>query len=297
MTERESRYYKLNLIREVENAIIRNYPTNDIKTPCHLAIGAESIAVGVCESFPESRIYATYRNHHWYVACGGSIKNFFLELYGKQNPIADGKAGSMHLSCPDEGLVLTSAVVASQIGPAVGHAFAMKYKNEPTFTICALGDGALEEGVFFECLNLAKLYNLKILFVIEDNNLAIHQKRENRQAFKIRKIAEAYSIQYVDGFAYDLENVLRKCTEITKSPAILHLRYHRFKEHVGINEDYKAGYREEPKEPHQVDPVKRFSSPKKEIDARIQAEINEAIKIAKEAPLAPKESLLEHVFA
>lgn len=306
----EEIYYKLRLIREAEEAIIREYPTNDLKTPCHLAIGAESIPVAISAALDKRntkfKVFGTYRNHHWYLACGGSIENFFLELYGKKNPIADGKAGSMHLNCPDEGLILTSAVVASQIGPAVGHAFAMKYKGDETLTICSLGDGATEEGVFYECLNLAVLHQLKILFVVEDNLLAIHQHKKDRQMFRLGKLVRAYNeikpIEYYHGKAYSFTDAIRAVSQVERFPAVLHLFYHRFYEHVGINSDYQAGYRERPSNLKELDPLHRFErkitkTARCEIDERIKNEIESAIQKAKAAPLAPKEALLEHVFA
>lgn len=301
MTEADRIYKKLSLIRQAEQAIIREYPSNDIKTPCHLAIGAEGIAVAVTERFPKAKIFASYRNHHWYLACGGNLDDFFLELYGKQNKIADGKAGSMHLSAIDKGLMLTSAVVASQIGPAVGHAFAMKYKNEPTLTICVLGDGATEEGVFYENLNIAKLFKLKILFVLEDNNLAIHQPKDVRQAFKIRAICDSYDIPYFQGM-FEHGNVTRVLDKISSFPTLCHFKYHRFLEHVGPNEDYSAGYRPKPQKPNSLDPVYLFGksilpAKKCEIEIKVHEQIEAAIEKAKAAPVAPLNSLLEHVFA
>lgn len=292
MNKEERIYYKMRLIREAENAIIREYPSNQIKTPCHLAIGAEAIAVAVLERFNKARIFASYRNHHWYLAAGGSLDNFFLELYGKQNPIADGKAGSMHLSCPEQGLMLTSAVVASQIGPAVGHAFAMKYKGDDTLTICVLGDGATEEGVFYECLNLAKLYQLKILFVVEDNGLAIHQHKSKRQKFDLKGIADAYEIQFEQASSLSTRAIVDCINRFTEYPAIASFVYIRIMEHVGIRTDYCDGYRSAP--PPYFDPLYDKKNP--EIDALIQKEIALAIEKAKAAPLAPVESLLDHVF-
>lgn len=304
MNPREKAYYKMRLIREAENAIVREYPSNDIKTPSHLAIGAEAIAVAVTERFPGAKIFGTYRNHHWYLACGGSLEDFFLELYGKKNAIADGKAGSMHLNCPDQGLVMTSAVVSSQIGPAVGHAFAMKYKGDDTLTICAMGDGATEEGVFYESLNLAKLHKLKILFVVEDNLLAIHQHKKDRQAFRLATIAKAYGMNYQFGKAYSYSDASRTTNLIFENalPAILHLAYERFKEHVGPGEDYDVGYRKRYEYLDELDPLPRYGrkipkDQRERIDRYVDSCIYDAVAKAKAAPFAPVESLLEHVFA
>ncbi len=303
----ENLYYKMLLIREAEKAIIDEYPTDEIKTPCHLAIGAEAIAVALCHSFPEAKIFTSYRNHHWYLACGGSLNDFFLELYGKQNDIADGKAGSMHLNAPKEGLMLTSAVVATQIAPALGFAFAESYKKAKTLTIVALGDGATEEGAFHECLNLASLYQLPILFVVEDNDLAIHQTKDTRQAFRLADLVQAYSIDYYSTQGSSLDKLLSWGKEIKKFPAVLHVDYHRFLEHVGINQDYNAGYRAKPLIEDKLDPIKLLPlqecirtltrENREQISERVHSEIKRALILAKNAPLAPIESLVEHVFA
>ncbi len=297
----------MHLIRGAEQAIIREYPKNEIKTPCHLAIGAEAIAVGVCHAFPGAKIFGSYRNHHWYLACGGSLKNFFLELYGKQNPIADGKAGSMHLSCPESGLMLTSAVVATQLGPAVGHAFAQSYKRDKTLTICFLGDGAMEEGAFHEALNFVALNQLPVLFIVEDNDLAIHQAKENRQGFKVWDLVKAYGIDYFRAEANSLDRVLSICSRVDKFPSFLHFTYFRFLEHVGVNEDFDANYRERPAKQNFLDPLRNLSlqecvrsltaADREKIEYRAQMEIKGAIENAETGAPPPKEALLSHVFA
>jgi TPP-dependent pyruvate/acetoin dehydrogenase alpha subunit len=292
----------MRLIRECEEAIQREYPKNDIKTPCHLAIGAEAIAVGVTHVFADSKVFGTYRNHHWYLAKGGDLDAFWQELYGRKNPIADGKAGSMHLNCPKEGLILTSAVVASQIAPAVGYAFAMKQMCKDTLTIVSLGDGATEEGVFHECLNLASLWQLKILFVVEDNDLAIHQLRENRQSFSLPRLVAAYNMPFDSRVAYTIEDVIDTLDTTVEFPSVVRFKYHRFLEHVGINEDYNAGYRPEPtaEKRQELDPLHNFvidDRTRKEIDEQVRKRVESSIEKARTTPFAPKESLLEHVWA
>lgn len=299
--DKEELYYRIRLIRKTEEAIIKEYPSNEIKTPCHLAIGAEAIAVCVTSVFPESAIFASYRNHHWYLASKGDLTNFFLELYGRVNPIADGKAGSMHLNSPQTGLMLTSAVVATQFGPAIGYAFAQRYMERKKLTICVSGDGATEEGAFYESLNLAALYDLDILFVIEDNGLAIHQDKRTRQAFDLEKIASAYGIPYYETYADFPSDVIRLCKKIRIGPAILRCYYHRFYEHVGVNQDYDAGYRNDPRDTNLMDPLfnqsKKLSvSLKKSIDLKVDYEISLALQKAKLGKIPQKEKLLEHVF-
>src|SRR3972149_8100157 len=116
-------YTKLLLARKAEERICSEYSKNEMKTPMHLGIGGEAIPVGVCHCLPPgTKAFGTYRNHALYLAMTDDTDSFFAELYGKATGGAKGKAGSMHLSAPERGLVATSAVVGTTIPLAVGAA-------------------------------------------------------------------------------------------------------------------------------------------------------------------------------
>lgn len=313
----------MHLIRECEEKIRREYSSNDIKTPTHLAIGEEAIAVGIVSTFPTAKYFATYRNHGVYLACGGDLDEFWGELYGKETGCAKGKAGSMHLSAPDRGLVLTSAIVGTTIPVAVGSAWAINYENSApkqdvcrgpgpssALTICFFGDGATEEGVFHESLNFANLHKLPILFVCEDNSLAIHAGLETRQKYNLQKLVESYGIPYRSAEGYRLDNVLKIAEYIkplvTTRPCFLHIKYHRFYEHVGPAEDYDVGYRPRPFQSTKLDPlktletdrcVKTLSSEKKQqIRVRAATDVSNAAEKAKHAKFPPLSELTTDVF-
>src|SRR5882724_2393979 len=116
-------YRSMYLIRRVEEEIIRLYPTDKIKSPVHLSIGQESVAVGLCEALqPTDVVFGTYRGHALYLAKGGDLPRMMAELYGKVDGCARGKAGSMHLIDTAVGMMGTSAIVATTIPHAVGYA-------------------------------------------------------------------------------------------------------------------------------------------------------------------------------
>ena len=118
------------LIRLVEERIIELYPSDRIQSPVHLSIGQEAVAVGVCDALrPDDLVFATYRSHAFYVAKGGRLDAMFAELYGRMGGVSKGKAGSMHLSAPEVGLMGSSAVVASTIPHAVGAALSFKRRG------------------------------------------------------------------------------------------------------------------------------------------------------------------------
>jgi TPP-dependent pyruvate/acetoin dehydrogenase alpha subunit len=243
-------YDKVYRVRQAEEKIRQVYSSDAMKTPVHLSIGEEAIAAGVCEALaPSDQIYGTYRSHAIYLAKGGSLEQFFCELYGRKNGVAQGKAGSMHLSNPEVGFMASSAVVSSIIPVAVGAAFACLYRKMNTAVAVFFGDGATEEGVFWESLNTARLYNLAIIFVCEDNGLAIHAPIMKRQSYAIAKIGSLFGIQAFESTSTDAYEIFqlaknaRQYAMENHQPVFLHLKYHRYLEHVGINEDYDFGYR------------------------------------------------------
>src|SRR5438552_14659756 len=147
----EKLYRSLYRIRRVEEQIAKIYPSDKIKSPVHLSIGQEGVAVGVCEALKENDIvFGTYRSHAMYLAKGGDLRQMLAELYGKVDGCAKGKGGSMHLIDASHGVMGTSAVVGTTIANAVGYAYAQKVKGTNTGIVSFYGDGATEEGVFHE---------------------------------------------------------------------------------------------------------------------------------------------------
>src|SRR5439155_16472388 len=178
-----SLYRKLRLIRRAEEEIARIYPSDKIKSPVHLSIGQEAVSVGVCDVLrPDDVVSGTYRSHAGYMAKGGDLRALFAELYGKDTGCARGKGGSMHLVDINRYILGTSAVVGTTIPIAVGYALAVKREGHGRVVAAFFGDGATEEGVFYESLNFAALHRLPVLFVCENNVLAIHTPIEKRWA-------------------------------------------------------------------------------------------------------------------
>jgi TPP-dependent pyruvate/acetoin dehydrogenase alpha subunit len=241
-------------IRLIEEKIIELYPSDVIQSPIHLSIGQEAVAVGVCENLnSDDWVFINYRGHAFYLAKGGLLPEFFAELMGKRTGISKGKAGSMHLASPKHGVIGASAVVASTISHAVGAALAAKIKKESTRVFVAnFGDGAMEQGVFFESLNFAALKKLPVLFLCEDNGLAVHTNKNERQSFDIHQLVNSFGIKFFMCEAgYDPDEVSRiskVAIEIIRNngePVFLLVKTARYKEHVGPGEDFHAGYRSE----------------------------------------------------
>lgn len=312
-----SLYRTLMLVRRAEEKIREEYFSDEMKTPVHLGIGGEAISVGVSHCLPAgTKTFGTYRNHALYLAVTQDTDGFFAELYGKIRGSGKGKAGSMHLSAPERGLMATSAVVGTTIPLAVGAALANAYRRSNDLVVSFFGDGAVEEGVFWESLNFACLRRLRVLFICEDNGLAIHTPTAERQGFRsIPEAVRGFECHVASGDGSDLREVisttrrlLRLLTEDPK-PAFLHFTYVRLLEHVGPREDFDVGYRRRPMpaELETLDPLRRFERelsrngclPKEleAVRATVDEQISRSVRAAQEAPFPPPYELYTDVLA
>ena len=309
-------YKKLYLIRRAEQGIIDNYATDAMKTPMHMSMGEEAIVAGVCQALKKTdQVLGTYRSHALYLAKTSETHKFFAEMYGKITGIAGGKAGSMHLSSPENGYLMSSAVVATTIPVAVGVAYANKLRKTNAITAVFFGDGAIEGGVFWESLNFACLKRTPVIFVCEDNGFAVHTDQWTRHGYdSIDKIVSQFdclsfkSSSTDAGVIYDIAaNAIQEAKK-KKKPAFLHFNYYRYLEHVGVNEDFDAGYRSKKEfyKWYKVDPIlvarKKLIADglNEENVQKIEQKINErvvlAINAAEKAPFPSKEKLYEDIF-
>src|SRR5579862_1712328 len=244
-------YRNLYRIRRVEEQIIEYYPTDKIKSPVHLSIGQESVAVGVCAALrPEDIAFGTYRGHALYLAKGGDLPQMIAELYGKVDGCARGKAGSMHLIDVAAGMMGTSAIVATTIPHAVGYALVAKMRKSDFIVVSVFGDGATDEGVYHESMNFAALKKLPILFVYENNQYAIYSHvRERMPAPNFRERAQAYRIPAAlveDGDTLAMHREVKRATGEIRSghgPQFIEAQTYRWRDHVGPGEDRVYQYR------------------------------------------------------
>ena len=292
-------------IRLVEEEIIRLYPTDLIQSPVHLSIGQEAVAVGVSANLNiDDWIFINYRGHAFYLAKGGPLPEFFAELMGKRSGQSKGKAGSMHMASPKQGIMGASAVVGSTISHAVGAALISKVKKEKKIFVTNFGDGALEQGVFHESLNFASLYKTPVLFLCEDNNLAVHSPKSERQSFSLEKLVTSYGISFYDiQKGYDFLEVKEKSkvaideVRNSSSPVFLRINTARYKEHVGPGEDFAAGYRNESEidKWKKLDPLINDKELYKEYFEKINNEIEVAVNFGIKSALPDDKDLLTDV--
>ena len=283
-------------IRLVEESIANKYSEQKMRCPTHLSIGQEAIAVGVCANLTsQDQVLSTHRAHAHYLAKGGCLNSMMAEIYGKASGCSKGMGGSMHLIDTSVGFMGSTAIVGNTIPVAVGLALEKKLTRKKSIACVFFGDGATEEGAFYESVNFAIIHSLPILFICENNLYSVYSGLEVRQPVdrKIYKMVRAMGISAQHGNGNDVEEVARKVkhakTMILKSegPQFLEFDTYRWREHCGPNFDNNIGYREESEflKWKKKDPLKNFYSEnsQKYIDRKIDTisqEIDDAHQFA-----------------
>jgi len=306
-------------IRITEEHIAVLIEKNMIHCPCHLSIGQEAIPIGIATYLRKTdRVFGTHRAHALFLALGCSVFKLIAETLGKKDGCSKGFGGSMHLINQDNGFFGCIPIVAGTIPIAAGAALAAKFDGNQDIALSFFGDGASEEGVFHETLNLAAIQKLPIFFVCENNLYASHLDIKLRQPNQfISRFAKAHCIQHeiVDGNdVLAVENSAKNLVDYVRSeskPAFLEAITYRFRGHVGPDENIDVGLRRSAKELaawKQRCPIKRLSEglTKAKIltpDAyqtlvkKIENKVKEKEENALKAEYPSKEALLKNVYA
>lgn len=302
-------YKRLYLIRAAEEKIIAHYHEDQMKTPMHMSMGSEAISVGVCCALnQQDQVFGTYRSHALYLAKTQNIDNFFAEMFGKDSALLKGIGGSMHLCGAANGFMGTSAIVASAIPVAIGAAFANKINQNGRVVAVFFGDGAIDEGVFWESINVACLMKLPILFICEDNGLAVHAPASQRHGYEsITDIISKFKCDVYKEQTTDVKKIYDLTRDAIKSvnrrPSFIHLKYYRYLEHVGVHEDFNAGYRDkkEFEDWRKNDPVELYrarteSKVVEELEKEIDYKVDIAFSKAQLAPFPNDDVVFDEVY-
>jgi len=310
---------KMLRIRKVEEEIAKRYPQGKMRCPTHLSVGQEAVAAAFGECIKTSDYaVSTHRGHGHYLSKGGCLKSMLAELYGKETGCSKGRGGSMHLVDLRVNFMGTSAIVGNSIPIGVGLALSAKIRKTKQVSCVFIGDGAIEEGVFYESVNFAALRKLPVVFICENNLYSVYSPIHVRQPENrcIAKMVEGMGIEATKGNGNDamecygiLKNTINEC-RAKSLPQFLEFSTYRLLEHCGTNYDDYLGYRkfEEIKEWRHKDPIQ---SCKKILDDKgintaeyesgimpgIIEEINKAFSFAEESPFPELESLMEGIYA
>ena len=239
-------------IRFTEESIAEKYSQQKMRCPTHLCTGQEAVpaAVGLVLRKSDFAV-STHRAHGHYLGKGGDLNKMIAEIHGKVTGCSAGKGGSMHLIDQDAGFMGSTAIVGGTIPVGVGLGLSIALKGTDQVSCVFLGDGASEEGVFYESLNFAALKNLPVLFICENNLYSVYSSLKIRQPSgrKISDLAEAIGVQSQYGNGNDAIDIFLQVDAAVKEirdgkgPRFIEFSTYRWREHCGPNFDNDIGYR------------------------------------------------------
>jgi pyruvate dehydrogenase E1 component alpha subunit len=302
-------------IRFFEEKDFELYGQNLVPGTIHLYAGEEAVAVGVCSALrKDDYITSTHRGHGHCIAKGAELKRTMAEILGKRTGYCKGKGGSMHIADFDIGMLGATAVVGAGLPIAVGAGLSAELRRTDQVTACFFGEGASNQGTFHESLNMAGAWKLPVIFVCENNLYAMGTRQSRIMA--INNIAERASGYGFSGVTVEgndvlaVYNVAQQAVERARKgegPKLIECKTYRHKGHSRVD---PAKYRpkEEVEEWLRKDPIRLFKTELlqehvltevdiQQIESQVAAEIDEAVRFAKESPYPVPEEALEDVYA
>ena len=291
-------------IRVCEESLVDPILKKEVLCPVHLCSGEEAVAVGVCAALDDKDfVFGNHRSHGHFIAKGGQVKEMVAEIYVKETGCSRGRGGSMHLIDPEKGMLGSAPIVSGTISLAVGAALAFSIRKEKQVSVSFFGDGATNEGVLFECMNLAALRKLPVIFVCENNFYATHMPvAECRPDCNIVDIAKPFNISSVRVDGNNVLDVFEAAKQAVTAcreghgPFFIEAVTYRLRGHVGPDDNIQGLHTDiRPQEEVDIwkkkDPVINFE--KQLLDNDILSE-SEVSKIKKEIDKEIREA---HVFA
>ncbi len=308
-------YYQMVLIRMVEDEAARLYQQGKIGGFLHLYIGQEAVSTGlVAARQPQDRVITAYRDHGVALNCGLSANEVVAELLGKATGCSKGKGGSMHMADVKKNFWGGHAIVGAHLPMASGLALGDQMQGNDAVTICMFGDGATNIGYFHEALNLSKVWNLPVLWVVENNQYGMGTTIERASAVsEMRQKAEGYGMpnNRVDGMdVLDVRNAALKASSRFATAMVLisskSITY-RFRGHsMGDPERYRKAEEvkcwQEENDPigiyhkYLVDNNVASTAELDAVEAQVEAEVAAAVQFAETSPEPAPEELFTNVY-
>ena len=302
-------------IRHFENRVKDLFAGGELPGFVHLYLGEEAIAVGACAALEDGDyITSTHRGHGHIIAKGGEMKFMMAELFGKATGYNKGKGGSMHIACPELGVLGANGIVGAGIPLATGAALAAKYRRSSQVVICFFGDGASNEGMFHESLNIAGAFDLPIIYVCENNLYAVGTRQS--EVRKVEDIADRATSYGMPGLVIDGNDVIAvyeavgeavKRARVGEGPTLIECKTYRWRGHFEgevdnyrAPEEVKAWLKREPLAPYRkllLDQGVLNEEKAEAIEQRVIAELEEAVGFARQSPLPQPETALEGLWA
>ncbi|GLV48994.1 acetoin:2,6-dichlorophenolindophenol oxidoreductase subunit alpha [Thermus sp. LT1-2-5] len=311
--DRLNLYRLMYRIRRFEERVEKLFQAGKIPGFVHLYIGQEAVAVGVlAHRRPGDYLTSTHRGHGHALAAGVDPRAMMAELFGRATGVCRGKGGSMHLFDPDRGMLGANGIVAGGIPIAVGAGLGLRLLGQTGVVFAFFGDGALGRGVLHEGLNLAALWRLPVLFILENNGYASTTAHAESHAFRVEDLVRAYGLPFRQADGQDVEEVYSAVADLLQGvrgeggPAFLEARTYRFKGHyVGDPERYRS--REEVAQARMRDPVSLArqrllaagvgEKAIKTLEGEEDALLEEAVTFAELSPWPDPDEALQGLFA
>lgn len=309
-------YKQMVTIRRFEEAINDVYRRGLMPGLAHLYIGEEAVAVGVCKALEtKDYITSTHRGHGHCIAKGCDLNKMMAEVMGRVDGYCRGKGGSMHIADFEVGMLGASGIVGGMIGFAAGAAHSIHLRGTDQVAVCFYGDGASNQGVVYETLNMAALWNLPLIHVCENNQFGEYSPwREVTANERIYTISNHFGFpgEVIDGMdviaVYEAAKRAVDRARKGEGPTFIEaLTYRYHGHHVG---DIKSTYRtmEEVEEWKQKDPIAKLKSMLLEedlaseeeleaIEQEIESAVEESVEFGKNSPLPSVEEVTDHVYA
>jgi len=232
-------YEDMLMLRRFEEKAAQLYGMGLIGGFCHLYIGQEAVAVGIAKAIqPNDTIITSYRDHGFMLSVGSCPKKVMSELLGKETGCSKGKGGSMHMFDIEKRFYGGHGIVGAQVSLGTGIAFAHKYNNSQSISVTIYGDGASHQGQVYESFNMAKLWKLPVLYIIENNEYAMGTSvNRSSSTINLYKRANSFGIesQQVDGMDFfEVYNAVQKACNYIKmndSPYLLEFKTYRYRGH------------------------------------------------------------------
>ena len=305
-------------IRRFEQAALKQYSGGKMGGFLHLYIGQESVAIGTVSLMgPHDHVITAYRDHGHALAVGMGMNECMAELFGKATGCSKGKGGSMHYFAPDKNYWGGHGIVAGQTPLGLGLAYGLKYKGLKGAALCFMGDGAVNQGCFYESLNLASLWSLPVIYIIENNHYSMGTSLNRSSAFKscLAERAEGFAIDWDLCNGEDIYTVRAKTQEAIERahqnsrPTVLEIETYRYYGHSVADAKHKVYRSEEEIERYKQnhDPIQRWKkqllgegvlteAQYDEIDIAAQQEAEASVQFAESSPLPSEASILEDVY-
>jgi len=309
-------YTTMLTIRRFEERVVQEVYAGKVPGFVHSYIGEEAIATGVCAHLKrEDRIVSHHRGHGHCIAKGADMKRMMAEIYGKKTGYCKGKGGSMHIADFSIGMLGADGIVGAGLPIATGAATAAQLEGKGNVAAVFFGDGACNEGEFHECLNLASIWKLPLLFVCENNGYGVNTPAEYAMGAKdITRMPEAYHIRNRSINGNDVELVYEAAGEAVSElrkgggPYFLECRTYRWHKHFLSQTLEDLRPREEIESWKKQCPVAAFErrlldrkvlthSEAESINQRILAQVEEAHAFALESPYPQPQDALEDVYS